>query len=461
MEEHDNNLDSRTHLSDIDRTLIEKSLPHVRNLEDRDVLKGVVSYNETYTGLDIYHLKIPDDFLIFDLKGRLTIQKDSKANGSIRFEIILKNLSEPEKRIRKTVNEKNEKKSLFIESEDIDDNECYVTVYGNGNYSIYYSDSIDSDREQQIILSYLGLLFIILIGILVFIKLKLTEGFERNFNELKTIQNKVSISREDIKKYHNTIKKYRKITEITLIFIPILEILALIFYFNMFGRDFIKFRLLPISNEILDLLSFLCLFSVLPMLIIIIVLRDREKSWSRKINSLMITSKLSFKEKKREPKYNKIHERFFPIGKTFISFFLLLYIELILLILLETIRITCLPLIIVTPFALLLLLSILLPTSIVCQNGELDIYTGPKMLSRLLKTNKKIRSRNIRSIRPVPANFYYNHDFNLTLQRGRLRFVTSSVLITRKSGTVESILTTKPQEIMDLMSMGRSGNDKS
>ncbi len=360
-----------------------------------------------------------------------------------------------------------EDSDLFeIEMEDIGDDSCYVVLYGSGNYSIYSSDRIDTNSIFIALGILVGLMIILFIICLVLIKLKLTDGFERDFEIMKGMIQQKSIVQNNIDHYHNIFNKYKKLTTITVIIAPLAGLFFYLFFFVAIGIDYINLELIPINRDIRGFLMLLLFIFLCFIVIISYLLQERQKSWTKKLNKLMISSEITLKKEIVKPPIKKVLETTFPIGKNFHGFILLIFSGFWLYMLKnnltslnENISIICnIPILII--FIFILFVIFFIPEHMECKQGELNVYPGPKFLSKLMKNHKKFSSQKIKSIRPVPATLYYNHDYYLIWQRGRLRPVKTAVLITRKNGTVESIPTTKPQEIVALMTYGRIENEE-
>lgn len=445
-------------IAEFNKTILEQSIVDAIELKDDDEVTGNVSYNETEIDFDVYHVQFEKGWLFFNFYREISLSRESDENGTIYLDVYQGDLEKLGDSERYMAEDQSNNWTEFNQDE-IEGNELFLIIYGDGNYSLKTGQYLD--REQAlflsfsnfIILSVITIVFTIIAGIIYY------HVSKKKKPNIKTENNK-NISKRDTIDIKKNIKKLKMISFINytvfLIFLFLISLIHLDYSNNMNIFYELFFHVKNNNGLILNLLLNTTIFLVFIFFISYLIFYiDFQIKKEKFMKSTIPDAFLN----KKEYKVDIIEEKIFLLERTFLLIIILLIFLSSTLYSIESFfkfteyyccnfifLIFIIPLVILYP----ILVSLSFQT-IVYKDGILKYYYGQKSTSGFLGRRKKFEKDEIKSIRPIPASMYFDLLPGVQRKNGKFKLVKTGVLIEDKNGKLHRVLTSRPMEIVSLM----------
>jgi hypothetical protein len=437
---------------------LEEALAEKRKLVDDDIIESEVVSNDTHFEIDIYYTKISNDILLSKYDKMIFVEGRSNTSIKIYVDVYDSDLRKVDSIDTLIITDENGDWFEF-QNDDIDGNECYIVVYGRGEYSIVSYERI----EPMFMLR--GLILIILITFLFsVITILIWSLLLRKYKMTKALPNAQSykFDLKDLERIKFEIKRYRRIGSFLIAGIYITSILFWTSYIVFFFTAFEANDLFDLSLSEGFMVSTSMFMLMMVFLFILLGLFGYYTFWKKKNERRFHKSYSSLKFEIPKMKLKRIQDRVFLLGN-FIAILpqmlMLIIIGLGPLLIPNEYNDLCflVPELCLAIFAITIvwITPIFFVQRIECSKKELLVYTGPSWLK--LK-RRRFRTNEIKSIRPIPATLYYELFPGLRRIDGKLRIIKTGVIIQKKNGKIEKVLTSKPLKIIYLLRSRNKGN---
>jgi hypothetical protein len=447
-------------LSVVGMNVNDHNIPHKRQLElfvgnytslsYEQSIKGSVSNTTDSLNISLYKVTIPYHRYIQTTYLLITLEKTSNSHEIIYLDLYYLNLTRISNGLNFTVYDMYSS-SLDVYYNDVETDEVFIVIYGNGEYKLFINEESDP-------IFYLSILyFSIICGMVIFLLIigtfsiyTLTYYLKNRRKKLNTVKivdmkkkMKNSVKTNIIIKYFIYLSYFIGISMIisSIVIIQHVEILDLRPPQALMLISFIFF---------ISIIIFGFLFGILLFISVKIHINKQIMKTDKKLNYIYMDNVKPFKE------------RFINIGMLFWLSPMIIYLLITWILFIYRIYklfdfdnyCGILGIIIFAVMSICLILYFILLYYL--SKIKLNV-THDRIEYRMGIFPKSYLRKDIQQIRPINASIFMNMNTGLGLVNGKWKSIKTGVALVMKDGSVKTILTSRPMDIIYLLD--REGED--